>query len=163
MLTDTGRLYAMRSSAYWRDIGTPQQYLDAQLDVIRGEIGCPPAEAAVERAPGVWTQGPVDIDADARIEAPVLLGEGTVVEAGARVAGSVLGAACRVGSGARVLRSVLHPGARLATDAEAIDAIVGAGAVVDVGAIASDHTVIGPHALVPPGARASGARIRQEV
>jgi carbonic anhydrase/acetyltransferase-like protein (isoleucine patch superfamily) len=62
-----------------------------------------------------------------------------------------------------VLRSVLHPGARLATDAEAIDAIVGAGAVVDVGAIASDHTVIGPHALVPPGARASGARIRQEV
>jgi hypothetical protein len=67
-----------------------------------------------------------------------------------------------VGAGARVERSVLHEGARLAAHAEAVDAVVGVAALVDTGAIASDHTMVGPHALVPAGARASGARIREE-
>jgi len=56
----------------------------------------------------------------------------------------------------------LHRGARIAPRAEAIDTVVGAGALVDTGAITSDHTMVGAHALVPAGARASGARIREE-
>ena len=160
--TQPRRLYAMRSDDYWLDIGTPEKYLQAQCDVLRGALGSVPAAGVRELRSGIWAQGRVAIDDDAELVAPVLVGEGAVVEAGARVASSVLGPGAKVGARARVERSVLHEGARLAADAEAIDTVVGAAALVDTGAVASDHTMVGPHGLVPAGARASGARIREE-
>jgi NDP-sugar pyrophosphorylase family protein len=156
------RLFAMRSDAYWLDIGTPEKYLQAQGDVLRGALAARPAAGAIEHRPGIWVQGPVEIHATATLDAPVLVGAGTTIGAGARVGASVLGADCEIGAGARVERSVLHDGARLAADAEAVDTVVGVAALVDTGAVACDHTMVGPHGLVPAGARASGARIREE-
>ncbi len=66
-----------------------------------------------------------------------------------------------MGEGAHVRRSVVHPDGRLERDAAAIDAVVGEGAVVGAGAIASDQTMLGAGAELPAGARASGARIRR--
>ena len=54
----------------------------------------------------------------------------------------------------------MHADAVLADDAEAIDSVVGAGAELGAGAIASDHTIVGAGASLGAGARASGARIR---
>jgi mannose-1-phosphate guanylyltransferase len=159
MVAEPGRLYAMRSDAYWLDIGTPDTYLQAHADVLAGRLGMPPAPGAVERSPGLWVQGDVSIDADARVEAPVLVGPGSTIAAGARIAGSVLGAGCMVDTGARVLRSVLFDGARLDTEAEAIDSVIGSEAVLAADAIATDQTIVGPAAIVTAGSRVSGARI----
>ena len=74
MLAEPGRLYAMRSDAYWLDIGTPEKYLQAHADVLSGCARRPPAPGAREVDAGVWVQGERDIDADARIEAPALIG-----------------------------------------------------------------------------------------
>ena len=161
MLEEPSRLYAMTSDAYWIDIGTPEKYLDAHRDVLGAALGGPPAPGARELSPGVWVQGDLHIDADARIEAPALLGDGAVVGAGARIVGSVLGAGSVVSDGARLLRSVVHAGGRLDVDAEAIDSVVGEGATVGAGAIASVHTIMGAGAELVAGARASGARIRR--
>jgi NDP-sugar pyrophosphorylase family protein len=161
MLVEPRRLYAMKSDAYWVDIGTPQSYLQSHADVLGGALGAPPARGAEERAPGIWFQGRAHVDADAVLQAPVLLGDGVVVEAGAHVRASVLGARCLVETGARVVRSVLHDGARLAPEAAAVDAVIGADAVLDAGAVVSDHTMVGPRAFVRAGSRASGARIHQ--
>ena len=162
MLTDPGRLFAMRSDTYWLDIGTPEKYLQAQTDVLDGALGLPPAPGAREKAPGIWMQGTSAIDPTATVIAPLLVGDCVVVKPGARIEASVLGAHCTVEAGAQVVRSVLHDGARLAANAETIDTVVGVDALVDTGAVASDHTMVGAHALVPAGARASGARIREK-
>jgi len=161
MLDEPSRLYAMASDAYWIDIGTPEKYLRAHTDVLRAALGGSPAPGAREVTPGVWVQGTPDIDTDARLEAPTLIGDRAVVAAGARVVGSVVGDGSSVGPGARLLRSVVHAGATLADEAEAIDAVVGAGASLGAGAIASDHTIMGAGATLGAGARASGARIRR--
>jgi NDP-sugar pyrophosphorylase family protein len=161
MLDEPSRLYAMASDAYWIDIGTPDKYLRAHTDVLRAALGGSPAPGARELTPGVWVQGTPDIDAEARLEAPTLIGDRAVVAAGARVVGSVVGDGAVVGPGARLLRSVVHAGATLHDEAEAIDAVVGAGASLGVGAIASDHTIMGAGATLGDGARASGARIRR--
>jgi mannose-1-phosphate guanylyltransferase len=161
MLDEPRRLYAMASDAYWIDIGTPEKYLQAHRDVLSAALGGAPAPGARERSPGVWVQGEPHIHADARIEAPALVGDGVVVGVGARVVGSVLGEGSVVAEGARVLRSVVHAGGRLEPDAEAIDSVVGEGATLGAGAIASDHTVMGAGAELGAGARASGARIRR--
>jgi mannose-1-phosphate guanylyltransferase len=161
MLEERSRLYAMASDAYWIDIGTPDKYLRAHADVLAGVLGHPPAPGARETAPGVWVQGEVSIDPEARLEAPVLVAEGARVGPGARVAGSVVGPGCSIGPGARVLRSAVHEGAVLDADAEVIDSVVGPGARLGTGAIASDHNMIGAGATLDAGGRASGARIRR--
>ena len=161
MLEDPRRLYAMTSAAYWIDIGTPEKYLQAHTDILAGVLDRPPAPDARETKPGVWLQGDVHVDADARLEPPVLLGDGARIEAGARVAGSTVSAGTVVGEGARVLRSVVHERAVLDADAEAIDSVIGPRARLGAGAIASDHTVVGADAVLAAGARASGARIRR--
>jgi len=56
---------------------------------------------------------------------------------------------------------VVHDGAVLEADAEVIDSVLGPGATLGTGAIASDHTIVGSHAVLDAGARASGARIRR--
>ena len=91
------------TDAYWLDIGTPEKYLQAHADVLAGMLGGVPAPGARETAPGVWVQGEPDIHPDARIEAPALIGDGSVVADGARVDGSVVGAGVTVGAGARLL------------------------------------------------------------
>jgi NDP-sugar pyrophosphorylase family protein len=161
MLQQPGRLYAMTNDAYWLDIGTPDKYLQAHADVLTGKLGPTPAPDARAISPGVWTQGDVAIDPEARLEAPVLLGDGVRVAAGARIAGSVVGAHCEIGPGARLLRSVLHERSVVETDAEAIDSVLGVGARLGAGAIASDQTIVGRGAALDAGARASGARIRR--
>jgi NDP-sugar pyrophosphorylase family protein len=161
MLEEPSRLYAMTSDAYWIDIGTPEKYLQAHADVLAGVLGGAPAPGARETAPGVWVQGDAQVDGDARLEPPVLLGDGARVAAGARIARSVVGAGATVGAGARVLRAVVHDGAVLEADAEVIDSVLGGDATLGVGAIASDHTVVGRGATLGAGARASGARVRR--
>jgi mannose-1-phosphate guanylyltransferase len=159
MLDRPGRLFALQSGGYWIDIGTPAKYVDANADVMGGALGAPPAPGAVESAPGVWQQGKVSIAPDARIEPPVLFGDGSSVAAGARVSHSVLAAGCAVGSGACVVRSVMLEGARLEADAQAVDAVIGPQAALEHGVAASDHTIIGAAATVAAGSRLSGARV----
>ena len=161
MLEEPSRLYAMATDAYWIDIGTPEKYLQAHADVLTGVLGGAPAPDARELRPGVWVQGEPDVHADARIEAPVLIGDGSKVAEGARVAGTVVGAGVTVGTGARLLRSVVLDHATIADEAEAIDSVVGVRASLGTGAIASDHTIVGGGAVLDAGRARSGARIRR--
>jgi mannose-1-phosphate guanylyltransferase len=163
MLDRRGRLLALQSDAYWIDIGTPGKYIDANADVVDGEVGTPPARGAVEVAPGIWKQGEVSIATDALVEPPALLGEGSTVAAGARVAKAVLGPGCELGRGASALRSVMLDGARLEADAQVVDAVVGPQAALETGAAARDHTIIGASATVTAGAKLSGARVPARV
>jgi mannose-1-phosphate guanylyltransferase len=159
MLDRRGRLYALQSDAYWIDIGTPGKYVEANDDVVAGKLAPEPVPGAIELFPGVWKQGDVSIGPDVRIEAPVLLGEGSSVGAGARIGHAVLGPGCAVAAGACVLRSVMLQGARLEADARVVDAVVGPQAALEAGVAASDHTIIGASATVAAGSRLSGARV----
>lgn len=112
-----GTLYAMDGTAYWIDAGTPPSYLAANLDLVAGRRGAP--EPGVH--PDATVEGAVD---------QAVVGPGAVVEAGARVTGSVLLAGAVVEAGARVVGSVLGPGA-----------VVRASAVVE-GSVLGDHVAV---------------------
>jgi mannose-1-phosphate guanylyltransferase len=159
LLAEGGGLFAMPEGGYWLDIGTPAKYLQAHLDALigRGHL----LRGATEVAPGVWLQGDASVDASARLEPPVLLGVGAVVEPDAMVAASVLGPGASVGKGAVVARSVLLDGAWVDAGAETADSVIGFGAVVGPEAVVTDLTVVGPGAAVAAGARHSGARVEQ--
>ncbi|HZP31488.1 MAG TPA: NDP-sugar synthase [Acidimicrobiia bacterium] len=159
MLDQRFRLYAVPSDAYWIDIGTPDKYLQAHRDVLAGKVGLPPAPGAREAAPGVWVQGTVDVDDRARLVAPVLLGDGARVEAGAVVSGSVIGAGGQVARDASVSRSVVLERARVGAGARVADTVVGADASLGDQATATDQTIVGPSAVVSAGTTVARGRI----
>jgi NDP-sugar pyrophosphorylase family protein len=130
MLERRGNLYALASDVYWLDIGTPEKYRAANLDVMRGAMGLPPVGDAEEVDPGVWVQPGAVIDPASRLVPPVLVGSDTAVGPGVYLEASSIGAGCTIGYGARVQGSVLHDDARIGRAAEVIDSVLGRGAEV---------------------------------
>ena len=162
MLEEPSRLYAMASDAYWIDIGTPDKYLQAHTDVLSAALGSPPAPGAREVTPGVWVQGEPDIHADARIEAPALIGHAG--DRSVRVPGSSGRLSARGSSWDRVrvccVRWCTTTRSCSTTPRRSIRSSVRAPSL-GAGAIVSDHTIMGAAATLEAGARASGARIRR--
>jgi mannose-1-phosphate guanylyltransferase len=129
-----GALYAMDGETYWIDTGTPAEYIQAHVDIIDGRRGQP--------VPGLHAEAKVD---PAAYVDRSTLGPGAVVEAGARVTGSVLLSGARAGTGAVVDRSVLGENAEVAP-----------------GAQVTDYCVIGDGGVVERDARLDGARVEGE-
>lgn len=114
-LLPSGRIRAVVATGYWNDLGTPERYLRANLDLLSGAapVSLPGADPFAGLHPGpsrVFVSEDASVEPAARLFGPVLVGPGAVVEAGAVVGPeAVLGAGCRVGRGAVVERSVVWP------------------------------------------------------
>jgi mannose-1-phosphate guanylyltransferase len=131
-------VYGYLSEAYWLDLGTPAKYLQAHFDILEGRVDGEPtfpapyvaADAAVDlRAHlGRWVVvgAGAEVGADAQVDDSVLHA-GAVVEAGARVVGSILGPRSRVGAGATVSDSALAEGAVVSRGAALAEGRVSAG------------------------------------
>ncbi|MGH9234343.1 MAG: sugar phosphate nucleotidyltransferase [Acidimicrobiales bacterium] len=102
-------LYALDGETYWIDTGTPQEYIQAQLDLTEGLRGEPllAVDATAAIGPGAEVRrsvvgSDVTIAAAARVEGSVVL-DGARLGAGAVVEGSIVGHGAKVGEGARVV------------------------------------------------------------
>ncbi len=135
-------VYGFASEAYWLDLGTPEQYLNAHFDLLEGRVrGEPPypapyvadlATVDLRAHLGRWVVvGPgAEVRPEAEIDDSVLLA-GAVVEEGARVLGSILGPGARVGAGATVAGSALAEGAVVPPSATLEHARISAGQVAE--------------------------------
>jgi mannose-1-phosphate guanylyltransferase len=119
MVAEGAALYARATASYWKDIGTPHKYLEANLDALAGRF----------RSDSVR---PVDGSVQ---------GPGARVESSARVRASCLGADSVVAAGATVEESVLLPGAVVSDGASVVCSILGARARVGPGARLEGATV----------------------
>jgi mannose-1-phosphate guanylyltransferase len=133
LIADGAPVHGFPADAYWTDLGTPERYLEAHLDLLRGAV-----LGASYEAP--WLGDRVAVGADARVGR-----------------WSVLGASASVGAGASVDDSVLFPGALAGEDARVERSILGHGAVVEDGASAVG-CVLGDGARVPAGLALEGWR-----
>lgn len=102
LVGDGARLFALASDAYWIDIGTPEKYLQVNLDALGGRVSLDGEADAGSR-----------VAEDARVSCSCL-GRGVTVEAGALVADSVLLPGVTVGEGAEVRGSILGEGVKVA-------------------------------------------------
>ncbi len=122
-IVEDGGLWAVQSDAYWVDAGTPDTYLQVQLDLLDGVRG-----PAVD---GIATDA--EIDPGASVEHSVVMA-GAFVAAGARVRDAVISSGARVLAGATVERSIVGPGAVIGERAEVLDmSMVGEDAEVEAG------------------------------
>ena len=109
-LVEAGGLYATPTDSYWMDIGTPQKYLQANLDALSGVYV---TDAVTEPGGGRALIHPAArVDTSARVSS-ACIGPDCVIGADATVSESVLLGSAQVAEGARVTRSVLGEGSRV--------------------------------------------------
>lgn len=120
---DGAAFYGMSMlGAYWRDIGTPEEYRAATRDVLEGKVRL----LGTSRVRGY----PADavLGHDVRIEGDVRIGSGATLGAGARIVGpTVLGDDVEIGASAHVENAIVWDGAHIGAEARVRDSIVGQG------------------------------------
>jgi NDP-sugar pyrophosphorylase family protein len=126
LIADGRPVYGFVSEAYWLDLGTPEKYLQAHVDLIDGRVEGHPVYAG----PFVQTDA---VDPRAEIGRHVALGPGVVVADGADVRDSVLLEAATVAASAVVHGSILGPRSSVGEGARVVDSVLGAGAIVGAG------------------------------
>ena len=104
---------------YWTDVGSLQQYRQAQYEMLQGKTNLP-IEGRREGG-DIWIGEGTEIDPSAQIIGPVLIGKNCRIKAGAHIGPeTVLGDNCLIEEGAILQRAIVwdsnYIGSRVATD-----------------------------------------------
>lgn len=109
LLADGKLLCGYVAEGYWTDIGGLEQYRQANQDCLEGRVAVELPGACVD--PGVVVGENTRVHPEAEIIAPVAIGHGCSISAGARIGPlTVIGDNCVVEEGAQLERSVIWSG-----------------------------------------------------
>jgi mannose-1-phosphate guanylyltransferase/phosphomannomutase len=138
---------------YWEDVGTHDAYLRAHEDILDGAVSV--EIDGFRLGERVWLGEGAEVDPDARIDGPAIIGPNCRIEAGAHIGDhSVLGADVVVKHDAEVVRSVVHEHTYLGAAARVHGAVLGragdvrAHAAIEPGAVVGNDCFIGEGAVV---------------
>jgi mannose-1-phosphate guanylyltransferase/phosphomannomutase len=124
LLAEGKPLYGFITEGFWEDVGTLDAYVRAHKDVLDARVDVDVPGFRVDR--GVWLGEGAEIDPDATIEGPALIGDHCRVEAGARLGPySVLGKNVMVRADADLERTVVHDGSYIGQGARLVGTVVG--------------------------------------
>ncbi len=160
-LAQAGVLYGFVGRGYWRDIGTPESYLQAHFDVLNHVVETTLGERA--GASYLSVAPSASVHPDARVIPPSYVGEGARVEAGARIGPlATLGAGASVGADAVVVKSVLQADVVVDAHAHVEASVVVRGTRIGVGS-QIDGAVLGEGCEIGAGNQlACGIRLSPE-
>lgn len=127
LLEASARVFAHIDSTYWRDLGTPADFIAGSADLVRGIAPSPALPGPV----GESIQLPgATVARSAILSGGTTVGADCVVQAGAVVEGSVLFDGATIGAAAIVRRSVIGKGATVGAGSVIEDAVIGDGATI---------------------------------
>ena len=148
-LARADRLAGYPSDSYWRDIGTPDSYLQAHLDVLAGAVRTDSPTGDRYLGPGV------QLAPDARVASGTTIGPDVVVGSGAVVLGSVVGAGSRIGSNALLDGAIVGAGVTVGDRVRLVRGVV----VGDGATIAAGVTVAG--GMIPTNADVDQSQLQR--
>lgn len=129
LLAEGRRVFGYVDAAYWRDMGTPGDFVSGSADLVRGIAPSPALGEA--RGESLVHEG-AGIAPGALLIGGTVVGRGAEVGAGARLDGAVVFDGAEIAAGAVVERSIIGRGAKIGPRALIRDAVIGDGA--DIGA-----------------------------
>lgn len=140
-------IYGFIMDGYWSDIGSLQQYREAQEHLLAGRLDLPiPGQV---RTTGVYVGPNCQIDLDAELVPPISLGAGVKVKRGARVGPyTSIGDNVLIEEDASLDRSVVWDSGYIGNNVAVHSAIVGSRATLKRDAILHEDAVVGDRCLV---------------
>ncbi len=143
-------IYGFVMDGYWSDIGSLQQYREAQEVLMGGHLDLPIPGKVYKK--GVYIGENCSIDPSAKLKPPLCLGSGIKVKRGA-----VLGPYTTIGDNslieedAQVERSVVWDSSYVGNSAAVHSAIIGSRATLKRDVIVNEDAVIGDRCLLDAG------------
>jgi len=130
--------YAYRHDGYWLDIGTPDGYLEGNLDVLNGRL-----KSHVPERPSAGEK----FDEAARIDERSQVDPSCVIKAQAQITNSIIGPNCFIEEKAQIDNSVIWSATRVSAEAEVRQCVIGKSchighSAVLVGAVLGDKSVV---------------------
>ena len=158
MLADGDPIYGYIADGYWTDVGNVDAYRRAQQDALNGLVAIDiPGFEIAER---VWVGEGTVIDPGARIEGPALIGEHVRIGPDATVRDHcVIGNDSAVMDGASMHRAIVHDNAYVGPGATIRGAVIGRNADVrgnvriEEGVVLGDEGFIGRDAVLQPNVK----------
>ena len=129
LLTEGKKVYGHVDAAYWRDMGTPEDFVRGSADLVRGiapSPALPPQRGESLVHPGA------SVAPGALLIGGTVVGRGAEIGASARLDGAVIFDGARVEAGAVIERTIIGFGVRVGPRALIRDGVIGDGA--DIGA-----------------------------
>jgi len=121
------------SGNYWRDIGTPESYLQAHQDFFGGKI----KGFKVER------NNQSDIATTAIVDKHSIVGAGCVIKPNAKIINSVIGQGVHIEEKAVIENSVIWAHTRISTAAQIRNAVIGRSCHIGKNVSIGENTVLG--------------------
>lgn len=157
MLEEDMGLYGYVAEGYWRDVGNLEEYQAAHLDILNGNVTVQMPGSRQKVGDGViWSGENVEIGENVSFEGTSIIGRGSIVESGARIANTVIGEGVRIGSGAVIRdsviwrRSSIGRASMLASDVICEDVEIGDEVVISDKVFIADRCRIGDEARLLP-------------
>jgi mannose-1-phosphate guanylyltransferase/phosphomannomutase len=151
-------IFGYISDKYWEDVGTLESYMKAQADVLSKKVVVD--IAGFEVSPGMWIAEGADVDPDAVLKGPLVIGDYAKIEAGATVREySVIGANVVVKEGAFIHRAVVHNNVFVGQGTTLRGCVVGKNtdvmrlARIEEAAVIGDECVVEPEAYISAGVK----------
>jgi mannose-1-phosphate guanylyltransferase / phosphomannomutase len=151
-------IFGYISDKYWEDVGTLESYMKAQADVLSRKVEVD--IAGFEVSPGVWIAEGADVDPDAVLKGPLVIGDYAKIEAGATIREySVIGANVVVKEGAFIHRAVVHNNVFVGQGTTLRGCVVGKNtdvmrlARIEEAAVIGDECVVEPEAYISAGVK----------
>jgi mannose-1-phosphate guanylyltransferase len=141
-LAEADQLHAFVGDAYWRDIGTPDSYLQAHFDLLQRTL-----RTSVSADMGdsyLYVSPDTDVAPGSRVGPLAVVGRGCSIADGAEIRESVLQDGVAVGARSLVERSVIVSNALVGDDCHLVNAVVGDGC-----RIGSDNVIANGCCLYP--------------
>ncbi len=135
---------------YWCDVGSLQQYREAQEHLMSGRVDLPIHHEA--RNNNTYIGANSNIDEEATIVPPVVIGRNCKVKRGARIGPyTVLGDNTLVEEEATVERSVIWDSAYIGASVSVRSAVIGSRATIKRDCVISEDAVVGDRCLIDVG------------
>lgn len=150
LLEQNAPMYGYIMDDYWCDIGTLEQYREAQDDFLSGKTKLSIPGEQIE--PGVWVGQNTVIHESVTFKKPVCIGDNVRIKRGAKVGpGAVIGNSCLIEENANIRRTVLWDRCYAGIETEIQGAIIGSRVTIKRDSRIQDGAVIGDRTLIDVG------------
>jgi len=129
LLSDGVKMCGYVDATYWRDMGTPEDFVRGSADLVRGIA---PSPALGDRRGESLVHDGASVAPGALLIGGTVVGRGAEIGPGARLDGAVIFDGAKVEAGSVIERSIIGSGARIGPRALIRDGVIGDGA--DIGA-----------------------------
>lgn len=148
LLAEDAKVFAHVDAAYWRDMGTPEDFVRGSADLVRGIA---PSAALNGQSGEYLVHEGAGVAPGALLMGGSVIGRGAEVGAGARIDGAVLFDGAKVEAGAVVERSIIGFGVRVGPRALIRDAVIGDGAQIGARCELLNGARVWPGVVIPDG------------